>query len=135
MSWISIKDALPKIKHTKDGAVNSVLLWLSPSPDCDLNYMIANTEWVHGHIKNKGRIFDSPFVGAKPYIHKSWFTHWMYLPKSPKQPKTTFSVEWICNKMNDLSRDGTISRRSAMAIISYMLRNHPDGIAEPKGET
>ena len=44
------------------------------------------------------------------------------------EPGTTFSVEWICNKMNDLSRDGTISRRSAMAIISYMLRNHPNGI-------
>ena len=75
MSWISIKDALPEIKHTKDGAVNSVLLWLDPAPDCGANYMIANTEWVHGHI-----------IGAKPYVHKLWFTHWMYLPKSPKQP-------------------------------------------------
>ena len=43
-------------------------------------------------------------------------------------PGTTFSVEWFCNLMNDLSRNSTISRRAATTIIMHLMANYEIGI-------
>ena len=44
------------------------------------------------------------------------------------EPGTTFSVEWFCNLMNDLSRNSTISRRAATTIIMHLMANYEIGI-------
>ena len=91
--WISVKDALPIIQTSKNGSVNSVLLWFEPNPECGSHYQIANTVWACKNAKHDGELVDNPMYilgdkkQPKKFRHKVWFTHWMYLPKPPKGKK------------------------------------------------
>ncbi len=65
--WISLKDRLPKIEHEKDGGVNCVLIYRKDGFDSGLDIQIWNTVYLHNH--------------------NCAFTHWMPLPKPPKEKK------------------------------------------------
>ena len=65
--WISVKDRLPKIGYQKDGGVNCVLIYQKDGFVGGSDIQIWNTVYLHNH--------------------NCAFTHWMPLPKPPKEKK------------------------------------------------
>jgi len=97
--WIWFKDSLPKMIKEKDGYVNFVLVWFEPNPECGSHYQVVDTKFAHNNAKFDGKIVDNPMyvlgdkTSPKKFRHKVWFTHWMYLPRDPKNSK-----KWIFTK-------------------------------------
>ena len=69
MAWVSIKDRLPEVIENENGRVNCVLVYKKDGFDGGSDIQVWNTVSFYKH-----------------YLECT-FTHWMPLPKPPKEKK------------------------------------------------